>query len=266
MAQNALEELAVHYANLATEAATAGQVNDAISLLERATAADNTLPILDQVRALITQATTTQEAIDALLQQARRYRADNQLITPAGENAAELYHRVLATDTNNVIARQGLDEVRAQITANVETLLAASDLTAVETVLVQAGTAGMDSEFVNEIRGRLDAAVQRAQDIENFLVEARDLVAQGFLTAPAENNAVTKLRLVQQLDPGNEEADEKLQQIAQRLAAVAGEAHQWSMYSQAKQYLDLALTITPEVEEWVTLRESWEEQGLESER
>ena len=77
------------------------------------------------MRKLISQATTAQAAIDDLLQQARRYRAAGQLIKPAGENAAELYHRVLATDPDNVFAAQGLNEVTAQITATADQLLAA---------------------------------------------------------------------------------------------------------------------------------------------
>ncbi len=257
-AEQALAELAVHYANLAKRAAAGGQVNDAISLLERATAADSTLPDLDDARVLISQATTTQAAIDDILQRARRYRADNRLITPAGENAAELYHRVLATDPNNIIAAQALDELRAQITANADQLLADSRLSAVESLMNQAAAAGMSSEFINGIRSRLDAQRSRQQRIADHLSDARQLIAAGLLTAPANDNAVTHLRAVQQLDPGNATAALLLEQCAQRLAAVAKEAFEFGFVDSAEQYLDLALTITPEVQEWVTLRDSWD--------
>ncbi len=257
-AEEALAQLAVHYANLATTAASTGQVGDAISLLERATAADSSLAALDEVRALISQATTTQAAIDDILQRARRYRADNRLITPAGENAAELYHRVLATDPDNIIATQALNELRAQITANADQLLADGRLGAVENLMNQAGAAGMSTEFVNGIRGRLDSQRSRQEEIATHLAQARQLIASGFLTAPANDNAVTHLRSVQQLDPGNPTAAALLQQCAQRLAAVAKEAFEFGFVDSAEQYLDLALTITPEVQEWVTLRDSWE--------
>jgi hypothetical protein len=49
-----------------------------------------------------------------------------------------------------------------------------------------------------------------------------------------------------------------LQQCAQRLASVAREAYQIGLLDSAEQYLDLALTVTPEVAEWVALRDSWE--------
>ena len=160
-AQQALNDIAVHYAGLASDAAGAGEVSTAINLLERASAADATLTELDDVRRLISQATTARAAIDDLLQQARRYRAENQLIEPPGANAAELYHRVLATDPGNVIATQGLDEVTSQITARVDQLLAGGQLDAVGLMMTQAASAGMSEVVINDIRGRLDAEQER---------------------------------------------------------------------------------------------------------
>lgn len=256
-AANALNELSVHYAGMATAAAIDGEVSQAISLLERATLADATLAQLDEVRTLISQATTAQQAIEELLQQARFYRAENQLITPAGENAAELYHRVLATDPDNVFAAQGLDEVSAQITASANMLLAAGDLPSVELLVNQAASVALNAEVINELRSRIDAEISRQESIAANLQTAENLMALGYLTAPADNHAVAYLREIQQLDPGNERATELLEQCAERLAAVAVEAHEFGLTDTARQYLDLALTITPEVEQWVTLRDSW---------
>jgi tetratricopeptide (TPR) repeat protein len=257
-AQQALSEIALHYAGLASAAAESGEVSNAINLLERATAADATLTMLDDVRKLISQATTARAAIDDLLQQARQYRAEGQLIKPSGENAAELYHRVLATDPDNVFAAQGLDEVTAQITASAEQLLAQGDLAAVDMLVAQAAAAGMSESIVNEIRGRMDTELERLSTIEQRLAQAEELIDVGYLTAPTNENAITYLREVQQLDPGNEMAAALLQQCAQRLAEVAREAYEFGLGDAAERYLNLALTITPEVAEWVALRERWE--------
>lgn len=257
-AQLALNDIAVHYAGLASSAANAGEVATAINLLERASAANGTLTELDDVRRLISQATTAQAAINDLLLQARRYRAENQLIAPPGENAAELYHRVLVTDPGNVIATQGLDEVTSQITTRVDQLLADGQLDGVSLMVTQAASAGMAEAVINDIRGRLDAEQERLETVTGNLTAARELIAQGYLTAPLGNNAVAYLREVQKLDPGNTTAQSLLEQCAQRLAAVAQEAHQFGLYDAAEQYLDLALTITPEMADWVALRDSWE--------
>ena len=257
-AKLALENIAVHYARLASEAAEEGRVSEAIGLLERAASADQTLAALDDVRTSISQATNTQAAIEELLQQAASYRAADQLIAPVGENAAEFYHRVLATDPDNVIAQQGLDEVAAQVSASATALLGSGDLGAVDILVNQASTAGLSEDKVEEIRGRLRQERNRQTVIVTNLEAARALMEQGYLTAPASNNAVARLREVQRVDSNNEEARTLLRECAQRLADVAGQAHRYGLRDEARQYLALALTITPQVAEWVELQQRWE--------
>lgn len=258
VALKTLRDLSLHYAGLANTALSEGRLSDGISLLERATAADPSVPLLDEVRKRISQATMAREAIDDLLQRARRFRSEGQLMAPPGENAAELYHRVLATDPSNAIARQGLIEITSQVAANAEQLLARGRLAEVDVLVNQAQAAGLAEEGVAEIRRRADAERLRQSTITQNLTAARTLINQGYLTQPLDNNAVAKLREVQQIDPGNTEATEMLQQCAQRLAAVALEAYEFGFSAEAKQYLDLALAITPEVESWTALRDSWE--------
>jgi serine/threonine-protein kinase PpkA len=254
----ALNELAINYAQLAGIALANGDVNEAMSMLERATAADDSLAELENVRLLITQATESRAAIDDMLQQARRFRADNQLILPGGENAAELYHRVLATDPANAVAEQGLDEITAQVLANANELLSTSNIEQVEILASQAAIVGLASDAVNDLRKRIDAEKARLSSVALVMADALALMQQGFLTTPANANAVTRLRELQQLDPGNMRADELLKACADRLKMVATEAYQFGLLGAAKQYLDLALAITPDVGSWVALRESWE--------
>ncbi len=253
-----LTELAVHYANLSNTAIAEGRLNDGISLLERATAADRSIPQLDDVRKLISQATTARAAIDDLLREARRLRSEQQLMSPAGENAAELYHRVLATDPENAIAAQGLNEITAQVAQVAEALLSEGELERVDELVTEAQAAALPTEGVAEIRRRLQLERARQKTITDNIASARSLMAAGFLTQPIGNNAVDKLREVQQVDPRNEVALTMLQRCADRLAAVAMEAHEFGLSEDAEQYLDLAITIQPDATEWTTLRDSWE--------
>ncbi|MFB3105610.1 MAG: hypothetical protein ACE1ZA_11915, partial [Pseudomonadales bacterium] len=75
---------------------------------------------------------------------------------------------------------------------------------------------------------------------------------------PQEGNAVFLLREVERLDPGNVIARALLSRSAARLANVAQEAYEVGLTEDAKHYLELALTVTPDVETWRTLREDWE--------
>ena len=258
VAQQELDALEAHYAGLAREAAASGDLQNAISFLERATAASGDSPLLRAVRGEIQQATTAQAAIEELLQQARAYRVQGFLVTPPGENAAEFYNRVLATAPDNALARQGLSEVTSQLLSQAARMLERDEFAAVGSLLDQASAAGFESEPLLEIKIRLEERMAALTMVTTNLREAEELLRQGFVTEPPEQNAVSLLREVERLDPGNDRAEALLKQAAARLVEVAMEAQSVGLEDEAKQYLELALTVTPDVPAWRALRESWE--------
>ena len=138
-----LDVIAAHYAELAMASAAVGELDNALNFLDRASAASAELPILDDVRDSIRQATTLQEEITNMLQQAGELRAAGTLINPAGENAAEVYHRVLAADPDNAVATQGLQEVESQIVARATQAITAGDVQSVQVLLDRAGAVGL---------------------------------------------------------------------------------------------------------------------------
>ncbi len=253
-----LTALAEHYAELARQAAGQGDVDGAIVYLERAATADSGLPMLVAVREEIQRATRARSALQELLQQAGAQRAQGLLVHPPGNNAAELYHRVLATAPDNGIALQGLNEVTSQLLNKAARMFDSGDLSAVEQLLDQASAAGIEAAALLEIQTRLDQQTEALATISEKLTEAGRLLAEGFITEPQERNAVAVLRDVQRLDPGNAQAEELLGQAAARLAAVAQEAFAAGLPEPARHYLDLALTVTPDQVEWRSLRESWQ--------
>ena len=257
VAQAELDGIAQYYAGLAQEAASSGEVENALSFLDRASAANATLPQLDDVRDSIRQATTLQEDISVMLQRAGALRAAGTLINPPGENAAEIYHRVLAADPDNVVAVQGLNEVASQVVNRASQLIAASDVDGAQALLDRAGAVGLDLDTLAQVKARVDSEVARLATIRASLERADRLIAQGFITAPQSENAVAVLREIQRLDPGNAQAEAMLTRAAERLAAVAQDAYDAGMIDEARQYLELALTVTPDVTIWRELRATW---------
>jgi tetratricopeptide (TPR) repeat protein len=261
VAQAELDALGQHYANLAAQAADEGQVEQAIGFLDRASAANDQLPELALVREKIQEAATLQSAISDMLQQASAYRGAGALINPPGQNAAELYHRVLATAPDNPIAAQGLNEVVSQLLASASRLLDSGDLDGVQGLIDRARAVGLDEESINRLRGRLDGELARRSTVQDNLDEAEALLDNGFITEPQSRNAVALLRDVERLDPGNERANELLARSAERLADVAREAYEAGLTGDAKHYLELALTVTPDVPAWRELRIEWEQRA-----
>ena len=253
-----LAALAEHYASLAEQAAAQGDVDAAIIYLERATTANDDLPILAQVRERIQQAATALATIDELLRRASVHRAAGLLVHPPGDNAAQLYNRVLATAPDNGIALQGLDEITSRLLTDAARMFEDGNLSGVEALLDQASAAGIDAGALDEIKANLEARVQALATVNEKLLEAEALLAQGFITEPQDASAVSLLRDIQRLDPGNARAAELLEQAAQRLAEVAKEAFDAGLRGDARHYLDLALTVRPDEAQWRVLRQSWQ--------
>ena len=256
-AQMRLNELAGHYAGLAERAVLEGDVAGAMDKLGRAVAANPDYQALEGVRAQIAQAATVQAEIDELLNRASAYRAAAALVDPPEANAAEIYHRVLATDEDNAIARQGLLEIAASALEQFGEFLRAGNLDAAKQLTDRATVVGLGEVPVSEMRTRYDAEIDRLETVARVLAEAHELFANGWLTLPADGGVVARLREVLRLDPDNGAAAELLTRTAQRLAAAAKDAHAFNLMDDARLYLDLALTVTPDVDEWRVLREAW---------
>ena len=121
----------------------------------------------------------------------------------------------------------------------------------------RAAVVGLDDRSVRTLRAAVNEQVDRSDSVKSMLVEAKDLMSQGFLTEPENNNAVALLLNVLQLQPGNTEAKSLLETAAQRLASVAQEAYDVGLTEEANNYMDLALTIAPEAAEWRVMRDEW---------
>ena len=258
-----LNRLAEHYAHLASGAAQSGDITAAMGYLERATTANASNVEVVMVRDKVQQAASAQEEIQTLLQQASAYRAGGALINPPGTNAAEIYHRVLATDPRNAIANQGLSEVAAELLTRATELLRTGGIDAVRALNARASEIGLADTAMRELKAKLGAEEQRIDTVARLLDEARQLLADGFITEPANDNVVARLLEVRRLDPNNAAARDMLNTAAGRLAEVAREAYDAGLKSDAQQFLELALTVTPDVPEWRAQRDAW---GSESAR
>lgn len=260
--QQELDMLAVHFSKLASSAAVTGDLEQAIALLDRAATANPDIADLELARERIQQATTLQSAITDLLSEASRYRLAGALLTPLGKNAAELYNRVLAADPSNSVAAQGLAEVTGQLSSQTAGMFASGDLGGVQSLLNRANAVGLSGAPIAKIRERLNQESRRLSQVELLLDQAVEHIRLGYLTEPANDNAVRALREVQRRDPNNSTARDLLNKIGRRFAETAQEARLVGLFEDALTYLDLALTITPGEVQWRELREQWQQESV----
>jgi tetratricopeptide (TPR) repeat protein len=256
-ATQGLTDIAMHYGNLAANAAENRQVDQAIRFLQQASSARSDLRDLDRVRELISQATSLQSAMAELVARAAKLRQSGKAIEPATDNAAELYQQVLATDPNNEAAAQGLRQITDAVMESIQLLLVQNNIGAAERLMAVAEQRRLDAIALANMREQIDTQITRRTQIAVALEQASVLFAQGFITAPNGENAVSKLREVLQLDPNNGVAKSRLAACAERLAEVAKEAQAVGMIAPAKAYLQQALSLKPEAEAWQVLLRQW---------
>ena len=177
---------------------------------------------------------------------------------PNGANAAELYLQVLATDPDNAPASTGLNEITAAVMAETQDLVNAGALAEAQRKWRLLRLRTQPTPIAN-MRERIDSEITRRRQISIGLEQANVLFEQGFITAPAENNAVRKLQEVLELDAANRQALSQIAECAKRLALVAQQAKEAGMDMQeAQDYLSQALGLRSDVEEWQRWMDQWQ--------
>ena len=136
-------------------------------------------------------------------------------------------------------------------------MLELGELLAADDLLIQALTVGIEEDALTDIRSQISNEQERVEQITLFMGQARDFMERGHITMPLGENAVSKLRSVQSIDPNNEEASALLEKCAGVLAKVAKDAHDYGFSEGAFEYLDLAIAIDPKQISWTVLRAEW---------
>ena len=257
-ALESLNQISELYSRKSMEASNEGRLDEAIQFLERASLANPLNKNLDSARALVARAETEQGTIKSLLIEAEQLIEEGSLISPPERNAVNRYQRVLATYPGNPAALQGISLATQQLIARGEDLLDRGDLNGVQNLIQDATFLGLSNESFDGLRNRLLQANRLEEQIQKNLFIARSLIQRGFLTEPPYANAVEALLSVQRLDSDNEEANLLLEEIAVKLASIAEKAWEAGLQLEAVKYINLALALDTERENWQRWKAEWE--------
>jgi len=257
-ALESLNRISELYSRKSMEASNEGRLDEAIQFLERASLANPLNKNLDSARDLVARAETKQGTIKSLLIEAEQLIEEGSLISPPERNAVNRYQRVLATYPGNPAALQGISLATQQLIARGEDLLDRGDLNGVQNLIQGATFLGLSNESVDGLRNRLLQANRLEEQIQKNLLIARSLIQRGFLTEPPYANAVEALLSVQRLDSDNAEVNLLLEEIAVKLASIAEMAWEAGLQLEAVKYINLALTLDAERENWKRWKAEWE--------
>ncbi|MEZ5583757.1 MAG: hypothetical protein R3F37_14310 [Candidatus Competibacteraceae bacterium] len=178
---------------------------------------------------------------------------------PAGNNAAEDYHRVLELDANNAEAQQGLEQLTAYFVQQVKQLQREDRLQDSLAQIVEGLKVSPDNKLLlalqNQVQGELAqrdsarAAVERRQqEIAQLLEQAQSQLDDSKLDAPSGDNAYESYQAVLQLDPDNQQAQQGLATIADRYQQRAEQQSQQGDFQASLDSINKGLQIAPDHE------------------
>jgi serine/threonine protein kinase len=202
-----------------------------------------------------------EQEIENLLSLAAQQFEQGTLIEPPAGNALESYRMVLAIRPDNTQAVEGLQSIADHYLAQAEQQLQAGDFQASLAAVSDGLKAVADDQDLLQVQeqatGRLDeksreiqTRLQRAQRLASqglLIPGAADVVSLGLTAAGAEDdaNALEIYRSVEELDPGNAQAQSGIERIPAQLFALAQQFQRDEEYERAKSLLQAGLQQFP---------------------
>ena len=151
------------------------------------------------------------ELIPALLSEASALMQSGKLSEESGRDALETYQLVLVLDLRNVEAQRGLDDIASRYLKQAEEKLNVEDFENAARLANNGLLAGPGSEELERVRDLAVSNLNKHQkSIQQTLREAQDLVQEGNLLLPPDNNAKQKFEQVLEQDPNNMQANRGL--------------------------------------------------------
>ncbi|TVQ32529.1 MAG: serine/threonine protein kinase [Wenzhouxiangella sp.] len=170
--------------------------------------------------------------------------------------------KVLMLIPDQIIADQAISEMRLLWLEHWQTLLEAQDAEAAERLFDSAFQAGiLGEQWMQEQSRQLEAlseAIEHAEiqeRVSSLLARANQSLDADRLMIPEDRNAYRDFQKVLEIDPGNHAAMSGIIRIAERYAELTREALDREQYTTARNHLDRAEQLAPDLAQLPELRE-----------
>jgi tetratricopeptide (TPR) repeat protein len=176
--------------------------------------------------------------VTSLLQTAATQVQDGLLIDPDKSDALTTYTEVLTLRPDNAEALAGLDLIASNFQQQAAQALAAQDYVGAAAFADNGLLAVPDQAELLSIRDQATSQMgAREREIQETLQQAQEFVQSGKFLPPGDN-ALETFRKVQELDPGNEQADRGLAQLPNQIFDEIGQLQRFANLTGAR---DLAV-------------------------
>jgi tetratricopeptide (TPR) repeat protein len=268
-AKAGLGHIAGHFEQLARQRQAEGSFKESLAAIEQGL---QVLPEHKGLQALRTEVKAQLEAqarqraeqerrqreVARLLAQAERQFANSKLALPEGDNALATYQSILALDSRNEKARQGLQaiaehfEKQARRNQNEGRLIAA--LVAINTGLKAVPDDSNLLELQKTIKQSLDEKVRRQRLLSKLEAVAKAHMSASHYTQPDGENAFQTFKEMLTIDPDNRVALEGLAKIVRYYEQSAQEQYRKGHFAQSSSLAEAGLKVQAKNAVLITLR------------
>ena len=243
-----VEKLSAIYAELASSATARG---------DSATARRHTAmaELLAPTQATVETAVTAPPAVsvehpaspaDALVFEARQLQSRGAASARDGRSVVSVLLEALRLEPGHAEAQRDLNLAIDSLNDRLRTLIANHRFRAAGALLAQLSRDGIRVLSNGNVRDRpsfLDARVWRSLAVWSLLVEADELIQQGLLATPDQENAIARLEVATRLDPTNPLVDDMRAKSAGMLSMAADRASDAGLSEEARRLSNLAAYV-----------------------
>ena len=199
---------------------------------------------VDRLTQAIAKAQVATGQTATLIGQAQQALTDGKLDGPDG--AAALYQRVLAADSDNAVARHGMDQVGDAMAAQIQKALAANDAATASTGIDRLAALLPNYAQLPTLRASLSSLqAQAGTALTDAVNQGNDALRAGRVAGDGDDTALAHFKAALAIDPNNPQAKAGLGQVAEALIVQANAAIDSGDTDHARQLLAQATTLAP---------------------
>ncbi|MDO1528109.1 tetratricopeptide repeat protein [Fulvimonas sp. R45] len=199
---------------------------------------------VDRLGQAIAKARNANGQVDALIDQAQQAYAAGKL--DGNDGAGPLYQRALAADSDNAVAKHGLDQVGGALAAQARKALAAGDRAAADALVGRLAALLPNYAELPSLRAAQTQLQQQSDaTLATALQQGQDALRSGRVAGAGDDTALAHFKAALAIDPDNAQAKAGLGQVAAALVVQANAAIDGGDTAQATSLLDQAAALAP---------------------
>ncbi len=213
LAKKGMDKILTFYADTANRFLDTGNTVEAEKNIKIMEAISRNSPITLKIRSQFEAANQYSAQVVTLLDQAQRLLNEKKYTKPAGKNAYELYQKVLAIDSNNQKAKDGIAKIALYYEKKTKKYIKANNASMAKASLARLEAIDPNIKSIPSLKAGVTEVYQSGKQIKSWLTKAQLSFANDKISKPDNDSALYWYRRVLKKQPNNKKANVGIENI-----------------------------------------------------